>query len=73
MNTSQVRQMDFIYTAGDRPGWAGWFSNNYLVMLLTLAAIHWGVPNEPVPELRRRWRVLIATIRATIWPAAKNM
>ena len=42
MNVAQVRQMDFIYTAGDAPGWKKWLSHNYLTMLLGLAVVRFG-------------------------------
>lgn len=64
MNTAQVRQMDFIYTTGDAPGRGGWFSNNYLPMLLALAAIKWGVPEQSNPAARKRLHTAVSAVAA---------
>ena len=36
MVTSQVRQMDFIYSGGDASGTKGWLSSTYLAWIAAL-------------------------------------
>ena len=43
MNTAQVSQMNFIYNGGDVPGSNKWFGNNYMVLLLGLVAVKFGM------------------------------
>ena len=43
MNVAQVRQMDFIYNGGDVAGSSKWFGNNYMVLLLGLVGVKFGL------------------------------
>ena len=39
MNVAQVKQMDFIYTGGDRPQWGKWWEGGYVYWLFALSII----------------------------------